>query len=143
MPIHFRCLLLLIGLLSFRPVPAQRIDSIHVFKHLPAGQYTSATANATAWLLYRKHAAFTNVKGTRMTTATEAMKSFTPLRHNFRPLPGLQYLAMGFSGGRPFTMGVADDLDLIINFTARTEYRISGMTDRIKVRALLAKMVVE
>ncbi len=50
---------------------------------------------------------------------------------------------MGFSGGRPFTMGVADDLDLIINLTARTEYRISGMTDRIKVRALLAKMVVE
>lgn len=122
---------------------AQRIDSIHVFKHLPAGQYTSATANATAWLLYRKHAAFTNVKGTRMTTATEAMKSYAPLRHQFRPLPGLQYLAMGFSGGRPFTMGVADDLDLIINFTARTEYRISGMTDRIKVRALLAKMVVK
>ncbi len=29
------------------------------------------------------------------------------------------------------------------NFTARTEYRISGMTDRIRVRALLARMVVE
>ena len=122
---------------------AQRIDSIHVSKQLPAGQYTSASANAMAWALYQKHAAYTNVKGDRMATATEAMKSYTPLRHNFRPLPGLQYLAMGFSGGRPFTMGVADDLDLIVNFTARTEYRISGMTDRIKVRALLAKMVVE
>ncbi|MBS1945157.1 MAG: hypothetical protein JST98_08175 [Bacteroidetes bacterium] len=96
-----------------------------------------------AWALFRKGAAFTNVKGARMATATEAMKSYAPLRHNFRPLPGLQYLAVGFSGGRPFTMGVADDMDLIINFTARTEYRISGMTDRIRVRALLAKMVVE
>lgn len=143
MPILLRCLLMFIALNAVRPVLAQRIDSIHVFKHLPAGQYTSATANATAWALYRKHAACTAVKGARMSTATEAMKSYAPLRHNFRPLPGLQYLAMGFSGGRPFTLGVADDLDLIINFTARTEYRISGMTDRIKVRALLARMVVE
>lgn len=38
---------------------------------------------------------------------------------------------------------MADDLDLVINFTARAEYRISGLTDRIKVRALLARMVVE
>lgn len=143
MPIHFRCLLLLIGLLSFRPVPAQRIDSIHVFKQLPQGQYTSASANTMAWALFRKHAAYTSVLGDRMATATEAMKSYTPQRHNFRPLPGLQYLAMGWSGGRPFTLGVAEDLDLVINFTARTEYRISGMTDRIKVRALLARMVVE
>lgn len=134
----FALFLLLAGTAS-----AQRIDSIHVFKQLPPGQYTSATANATAWTLYQKHAAYAAVSGERMATASEAMKSYTPLRHNFRPLPGLQYLAMGFSGGRPFTMGVADDLDLVINFTARTEYRISGVTDRIKVRALLARMVVE
>jgi hypothetical protein len=134
----FALFLLLAGTAS-----AQRIDSIHVFKQLPPGQYTSAMANATAWTLYQKHAAYAAVSGERMAIASEAMKSYTPLRHNFRPLPGLQYLAMGFSGGRPFTMGVADDLDLVINFTARTEYRISGVTDRIKVRALLARMVVE
>ncbi len=139
----FRCFPLFFLLLLARPVSAQQIDSIHVFKQLPAERYTSASANAMAWALFRKGAAFTNVKGARMATATEAMKSYAPLRHNFRPLPGLQYLAVGFSGGRPFTMGVADDMDLIINFTARTEYRISGMTDRIRVRALLAKMVVE
>ena len=122
---------------------AQRIDSIHVFRQLPSRQCTSATANATAWALYRKNATYTAAKGERMATASEAMKSYTPLRHSFRPLPTLQHLAMGWSGGRPFTLGVADDLDLVINFTARTEYRISGMTDRIRVRALLARMVVE
>lgn len=78
-----------------------------------------------------------------MSTATEAMQSYAPGRHTFRELPGLQHLAMGWSGGRPFTLGVADDMDLVINFTARTEYRISGMTDRIRVRALMARMVVE
>jgi len=135
----FAILLLLLAL----PLHAQRIDSIHVFKELPPGHYTSASANATAWVLYRKQAAHTAVKGDRMATAAEAMTSYRPERHGFRPLPGLQYLAMGWSGGRPFTLGVADDLDLVINFTARTEYRISGMTDRIRVRALLARMVVE
>ncbi|MGB3870838.1 MAG: hypothetical protein WBG34_07885 [Flavobacteriales bacterium] len=122
---------------------SQRIDSIHVFKKLPPGKYSSASANAMAWKLYRDHAQYTVVKGQRMSTATEAMQSYAPARHIFRDLPGLQHLAMGWSGGRPFTLGVADDMDLVINFTARTEYRISGMTDRIRVRALIARMVVE
>lgn len=143
MPFLLRFCPAIILVLLTAPATAQRIDSIHVFKQLPQGHYTSASANATAWALYRKNTAFTVVKGERMSTASEAMKSYTPLRHNFRPLPGLQHLAMGWSGGRPFTLGVADDMDLVINFTARTEYRISGMTDRIRVRALLARMVVE
>jgi hypothetical protein len=122
---------------------AQRIDSIHVFKQLPPGNYSSASANATAWALYRKHAAFTSVRGDRMATAREAMASYVPYPHTYRPLPNLYRLAMGFSGGRPFTLGITDDLDLVINFTSRTEYRIAGMTDRVRVRALLARMVVE
>ncbi|MBS1946107.1 MAG: hypothetical protein JST98_13135, partial [Bacteroidetes bacterium] len=32
-------------LLLARPVSAQQIDSIHVFKQLPAERYTSASAN--------------------------------------------------------------------------------------------------
>ena len=122
---------------------SQRIDSIHVFKKLPPGKYTSASASAMAWKLDRNKAPYTVVKGQQMSTAGEAMKSYAPDRHIFRELPGLQHLAIGWSGGRPFSLGVADDLDLVINFTARTEYRISGMTDRIRVRALIARMLVE
>lgn len=122
---------------------SQRIDSMHVFKKLPPGKYTSASANAMAWKLYRELAPHTVVKGQRVSTATEALQSYAPARHIFRELPGLQHLAMGWSGGRPFTLGVADEMDLVINFTARTEYRISGMTDRIRVRALIARMLVE
>ncbi len=143
MPFLLRSIPAIILFLLVAPLQAQRIDSIHVFKQLPSGHYTSASANAMAWQLYRGNAAFTVVKGERMATAAEAMKSYTVQRHNFRDLPSLTKVAMGFSGGRPFTLGVADDMDLVINFTARTEYRISGMTDRIRVRALLARMVVE
>lgn len=133
----------LVLLLTVWDASAQRIDSIHVFKEIPPGKYTSASANAMAWLLYHKDAAYTVVRGERIVTVGEAMKSYAPARHSYRDLPGLQYLAMAWSGGRPFTLGVADDLDLVINFTARTEYRISGMTDRIRVRALLARMMTE
>lgn len=136
--------LLLLGLcVCVCHAQAQRIDSLHVFKKLPQGKYTSASANAMAWKLDREHSPYTVVKGQQMNTAGEAFKSYAPTRHIFRELPGLQHLAMGWSGGRPFTLGVAEDMDLVINFTARTEYRISGMTDRIRVRALLARMMME
>ncbi len=122
---------------------AQRIDSLHVFKQLPPGAYTSASANAMAWQLHRNRAPYTAVKGDRMATARDAMASYVPQRHIFRALPGLYKLAMAWSGGRPSTIGITDDLDLVINFTARTEYRVAGTVDKIRVRALLARMVVE
>lgn len=136
----FLCLCLSMGV---GPAQGQGIDSLHVFKQLPPGKYTSASANAAAWKQDRNKAPYAVVKGEQMSTAGEAMKSYAPDRHIFRELPGLQHLAMGWSGGRPFTLGVAEDMDLVINFTAGTEYRISGMTDRIRVRAWIARMMVE
>lgn len=121
---------------------AQRIDSVHVFKQLPPGHYSSATANAMAWQLHRSNAAYTAVKGTEITAVTEALKEYKPSTHVFRDLPELTNLAMAFSGGRPLAFGVADDMDLVIDFTARTEYRISSFTDHWKVRALIAKILV-
>ncbi|MCB0773327.1 MAG: hypothetical protein KDB93_08125 [Flavobacteriales bacterium] len=138
-----RTVLPALALVAVLSAHAQRLDSIHVFKRLPQGHYTSASANALAWQLLRGRAPFTTVTGDRMATAREAMTGYLPARHTFRNLPTLTHVAIAWSGGRPVALGVADDLDLIINFTARTEYRISGMTDRIKVRALLARMVVE
>lgn len=90
--------LLLFGLcftMAVCQAQSQRIDSIHVFKKLPPGKYSSASANAMAWKLYRDHAPHNVVKGQRMSTATEAMQSYAPARHSFRELPGLEHLAMG------------------------------------------------
>ena len=140
--LRFLLVCLLLGLGVGRAF-TQRIDSMHVFKQLPTVKFTSASANATAWKLYRDHAPYVALKGQQMTTAGEALRSYEPARHIFRALPGLEHLAIGWTGGRPFTLGVADDTDLVINFTAGTEYRISGMTDRIRVRALIARMMVE
>jgi hypothetical protein len=121
---------------------AQNIDSVHVFKQLPPAKYTSASATALAWQLHQQHAAFTTVKGDELSILREALAGYTPGRHTFGDLPDLSNLAIAFSGGRALAFGVADDMDLVINFTARTEYRISSLSDHLGVRALLVKMLL-
>ncbi len=129
-------------LLASGPLSAQPIDSLHVFEKLPPGSYTSASANALAWRLHQSHAAHRAVKGTELAAATEALKVYTPARHTYGPLPGLSNVIIAYSGGRAFAVGVANDLDLVINFTARQEYRISSYVGHLSVRATLLKVLL-
>jgi len=125
-----------------RAVSAQPIDSVHVFGKLPPGTYTSASANALAWKLHQGHAPHTAVKGNELKAAVEALQVYTPTRHTYGPLPGLSNVAIVYSGGRALAFGVADDLDLVVNFTARKEYRISSYVDHLSVRATLLKALL-
>jgi hypothetical protein len=122
---------------------AQDMDSIHVYKRVPAGAYSSAQANALAWRLHREDAPHRTVKGSDINVVREAMGEYRPQRHTSGPLPDLTHVAIAFKGGRPVAFGVADDLGLLINFTARTEYRISTWTEHLTVRALLSRLLVE
>ncbi|HEY0976923.1 MAG TPA: hypothetical protein VGE21_05590 [Flavobacteriales bacterium] len=138
-----RALFLFVFLLLSDLLCAQRMDSIHVFKRIPAGSYTSASANALAWKLHKEDAPHRSLKGDDLDVAEEAMAQYKPHRHTSGPLPELSHVAIVFSGGRPVAFGVTDDLDRVINFTARTEYRISTWSEHLTVRALLARLVVE
>lgn len=141
--LSLRLLVLAVGLLTGLLAHAQsRIDSVHVFKQLPQGAYTSASANAMAWQLHRSNAAYSTVKGEELAALTEALQGYAPGRHTFAPLPGLTHLAMAYAGGRLLAFGVADDMDLVIDFTARTEYRISSFADHLQVRARLMKALL-
>jgi len=122
---------------------AQQLDSVHVFRTVPGVVYTSATANTLAWRLHNEHAPHRTVKGSQLTSATEALTNYKPVRHLPGTLEELSHVAIAFSNGRPVAFGVTEDLGRIINFTARMEYRISSMTEHIRVRALLAKMLLE
>lgn len=121
----------------------QRIDSLHVFPRITPSAYTSASANALVWKLHQRNAEHRTVKGADMGTVTQALANYQPMRHTYGPLPDLTHLAIVFTGGRPVAFGVTGDLDRVINFTARTEYRISTWSEHIRVRALLAKLLVE
>jgi hypothetical protein len=122
---------------------AQSMDSIHVYKRVPVGIYSSAQANALAWRLHKQDAPHHTVKGSDINVVREAMGEYRPQRHTSGTLPELTHVAMAFRGGRPVAFGVADDLGLLINFTARTEYRISTWTEHLTVRTLLSKLLVQ
>ncbi|HPF90916.1 MAG: hypothetical protein H6590_09195 [Flavobacteriales bacterium] len=135
--------LLLLAVLLAGGAHAQPIDSIHVFARLPAGAWTSASANAQAWKLHRDHAPHRTVKGKDIAIVREAMELYRPERHTFGPLPDLSHVAMLYSGGRPVVLGVDDDLGRVIDLTSRKEYRISTVSEHLQVRALLARLMVE
>lgn len=122
---------------------AQPMDSIHVYKRVPPGTYSSAKANALAWQLHQQEATHRTLKGSELEVVREAMAEYRPQRHTYGALPGLSHVAMAFSGGRPIAFGVTDDLGRVINFTARTEYRISTWAEHLAVRALLSQLLVE
>ena len=130
-------------LLAGMSLHAQRIDSVHVYKKSWEGSISSARANAMVWRLHRDDAAHTTLKGEELASVTETMKTYRPSRHSFGELKDLEHLAMVFSGGRPLAFGVTEDLDVLINFTARTEYHISSFSEHVRVRALLAKLILE
>ncbi len=140
-----RTLFQLICLFAIGSALAQqpRIDSIHVYEQVIEGPITSAKANALIWRLHQQDAEHTTLKGEELVTVRETMQTYKPLRHTYGTFEELQHMAMVFSGGRPLAFAVTDDLDLLINFTARTEYRISSLSDHLYVRALLAKMLME
>lgn len=115
-------------------VSAQRMDSIHVFRRIPAGAYTSASANALAWRLHKTHAPHRSIKSHELVPVREAIARYTPQRHTHGALPHLSHVAMVFSGGRPVAFGVTEGLDRVIDFTARTEYRIDTWAEHLTVR---------
>lgn len=131
-----------IMLLAPALVSAQVIDSVHVFDKLPAGEYTSASANALAWRLHQSKAHHVTLKGAEIATVREGLAQYRPVTHQSGRIPGLQHLAMVFSHGRPTALGLTEDLDRLINFTARKEYRLSSMSEHLKVRAILLELML-
>jgi len=134
-----------ITVICFLPLTAaaQRIDSVQVFPRLAQGHYSSASANAEAWQLYRAKGTHRTLSGSQMTEVEGVLEQYQPSTHIFGPLDELTHVAMAFSGGRPVALGVTADLGRVINFTARKEYRISTWSEHVKVRALLVKMLME
>jgi len=124
-------------------IHAQPLDSVHVYEWKADGQQTLASAHTLGWRLHNEKAEHTTLKGAELAAVTQAMESYKPSRPLHGPLPDLAHLGMVFSGGRPTVFGVSEGLERMINLTARREYVISGWSEHLYVRALLAKMLLE
>src|SRR4030095_10440254 len=122
---------------------AQQIDSVHVFKWAPDGKQTANSDNRLVWTLHQQHAEHTTLKGDEMATVSDAVNEYQPSRQVPSALPELAHLAMVFSKGRCAAFGVTEDLERLINLSDLSEYRISGWSQHLYVRTLLAEVLLE
>jgi hypothetical protein len=60
-----------------------------------------------------------------------------PAKHTHAALPGLSHLGFAYFDKAAHVFCLADDQGLIIDLTARRQYRIEDLTDRVKLRTLL------
>lgn len=144
MPQRVRNLIFLAFVVIIWPstLAAQRIDSVHVFRAITRANHTTSSANALAWRLHQAHADHVTLKGDEMATVREGLDQYQPMPHTPGPLPDVTHLAMLFTNGRPVALGITEDLDRVINFTGRREYRINSFADHLRVRAILAELMM-
>lgn len=122
---------------------AQPLDSVHVFVKLPAREYTSAGANALAWRSHRTRAEHITLNGDDIAEVYQALAAYRQVPHRSGPVPGLRYIAMAYSHGRPTALGMTEDLDRLIDFTSRREYRVSSLAGHLKIRAVLLELMID
>ena len=137
-----RSALLFLAMLLASVALAQGIDSVHVFQWTPDGRQTAGSANKLVWELHRRKAPHTTYKGEQMSTVSEAVAEYTASKNVPSALPDLAHVAMVFSRGRCVAFGITADLERLINLSNLSEYRISGWSQHLYVRALLAEIAL-
>lgn len=77
-----------------------------------------------------------------MSTVSQAVAEYKASKNVPAALPELAHLAMVFSAGRCAAFGITEDLERLINLSSLSEYRISGWSQHVYVRALLAEIAL-
>lgn len=135
-----RSVLVLFASLLVFALPAQHIDSVHVFRTLPAGDYTSATAEGMAWRLHRSHAAYVTLGPSVLENLNEELARHRPAEHDQAKLPSLAYLGLTYSHGAVHVACILGDLEAVVDLTARREFRMADWSDRLKLKGLLLSL---
>ena len=139
--LSFRTLIAVILLVLGTHTCAQQIDSVHVFRDFPEGNYTSASANTMVWRLYHDHAAHVSIRGADVERIAEALIGHQPQFHRSGKLEDLTYLAMAFVNGRPVALGITGNLDRVINFPANKEFPVHAWPEQEQLRATFAELL--
>lgn len=117
----------------------QQIDSVHVFRDIPEGNHTSASANTMVWRLYHEHAAHVSIHGADVERISEALVGHQGQFHRSGKLEDLTYLAMAFVNGRPVALGITGNLDRVINFPANKEFLVQAWPEQEQLRTMFAE----
>lgn len=118
-------------------VRAQRIDSVRIFLHLPQRSWTTASAEATGWQLWRQRAPAVQVPTDDLEELNTVLNGLRPLKHHHARLPALSHLGFAYVNRGLHVFCLTDDAGRVIDLTTRHEFVIADLLDRLKVRAWL------
>lgn len=119
---------------------AQRIDSVHIFQAIPRLAYSTSLAETTGWHLQRSGATYVTIGPADLANVNEGLAQRKPTKHEHTALPGLSHLGFAYLGKAAHVFCLADDDALIIDLTARRQFRFEDWTDRVKLRAALVAL---
>lgn len=118
----------------------QRIDSVRVFRQVPAQAWTTSTAESAGWRLWRSHAATVQAAADDLAELNAVLGNMRPVKHHHARLPELSHLGFAYVGRALHVFCLVGDAERVIDLTARQEFTIADWTDRLKVRAWLLSM---
>ena len=119
---------------------AQVIDSIRIFKSIRAGEYSTSLAETTAWRLHLAGAAYVSIGPAELKGLNEELRKHRPEKHAHSALPGLTHIGFAYTNRTAHVFCLADGHGLIIDLTARWQFRIEDWDDRLELRALLVAL---
>lgn len=131
---------LLLSLLIAQTARSQAIDSVHVFRSIPSAGYSTSLAETTGWRLQRSGAAYVSVGASDLQGLNEQLERHRPVKHMHARLPGLTHIGFIYLDKAAHVFCLAEDEGLIIDLTARRQFRLEDWTDRVKLRAALVAL---
>jgi hypothetical protein len=123
--------------LSIAPAPAQTIDSLHIFRSIPVAVYSTSLAETMGWRLQRERAPFVSIGADQIKDLNDDLLARKPVKHAHRYLPGLSHLGFVYYDKRAHVFCLSTEEGLIVDLTARRQFRLEDWTDRAKMKAVL------
>lgn len=114
-----------------------QIDSVRIFRNIPQQRYSSSLAETVAWRLQHAGAAYISIGTADLAGLNSELAERRPTKHVHAALPGLTHIGFFYINKAAHVFCLADEQGLIVDLTARRQYRLEGWTDRVKLRALL------
>lgn len=124
-------------LLATSVVHAQTVDSLHIFRTIPAVRYTTSSAETAAWKLAHAGMPYVSIGPDDLQGLNTALREQRPEAHNHRELPDLTHIGFVFFGKSAHVFCISGDAGLLVDLTARRQVRIQDTLERVKLKAAL------
>ncbi len=123
--------------ISIGPLPAQLIDSLRIFTSIPAARYTTSLAETTGWRLMHTGASCVSIGPEQLTDLNTGLRERKPVKHPHSDLPTLSHIGFIYYDKRAHVFCLSEEDGLLVDLTARRQFRLEDWTERVKLKAVL------